>query len=156
MADELTLPDEQQLAEQQTAEQQVAPKEDFGEKAVKVAASAVLATTLVGALSEPPRAELITLPEPVPIVQVINDVEDDGIADEDEEDDEKQSRWMKLLKVLRYLIIALMLAATLAFGLLKGCAGIGVGLLPPAQEEQQEQQAHTTSTEDERGVAQSV
>ena len=118
--------------------------DQFGKAAVKVAASTVLATTLVSALNEPPRTDLMTLPDPVPIVYVLDNLEDDGIADEDEPDDEKQSRWMKLLKVLRYLL-----------AVLKGCVGLATVPLMPHEDEQQEQVTHQTQsqTEDERGVA---
>ena len=129
--------------------------DQFGKAAVKVAASTVLATTLVSALNEPPRTDLMTLPDPVPIVYVLDDLEDDGIADEDEQDDEKQSRWIRLLKILKYLLVVLALAATLALAVLKGCVGLATVPLMPHEDEQQEQVTHQTQsqTEDERGVA---
>ena len=54
--------------------------EDIGRKTVKVAASTVLATTLVGALSEPPNTDLMSLPEPTPIVYTISMVGDCTLA----------------------------------------------------------------------------
>ena len=122
--------------------------------AAKVAASAVLATSLVGALSEPPDVELITLPEPVPIVQQYQAIDDDDYDDDERREDVKQSRWRRILRALKYLLVALALLASLLLGILKGCAGVSAGLLLPGDEEQQEQSvSHTTSTEDERGVS---
>lgn len=126
--------------------------EEIGRTTVKVAASTVVATTLVGALSEPPRADMITLPEPVPIIQLYQ-IEDDVVPDEDEETTDQESRLKRLLRLLRYLAIALALAAAIIFGALKGCAGIAGGLLLPPDDEQQEQSVSTTQTEDERGVS---
>lgn len=126
----------------------------MGRTAIKVAASAVVATSLASALAEPPHIELMSLPAPTPIVRVYEPYDDDLVPDEDEQDDESSSRWRRLLKLLKYLVVALALAASITLGMLKGCAGIAGGLLlPPAEEEQQEQAAHTSQTEDERGVA---
>ena len=121
---------------------------------VKVAASAVLASTLVGALSEPPHAEMMSLPEPTPIVQIYQAVDDDPVDDEDDEQDESQRRWRRLLKALKYLLVALALVGSIALGVLKGCAGVaGSLLLPPEDEEQEQTTNQRSNTEDERGVA---
>ena len=127
--------------------------EEIGKKTVKVAASAVVATTLVGALAEPPNTDLMSLPEPTPIVQMYQAIDDDPLPDEDDERDESQSRWKRILKALRYLLVALALVAGILFGALKGCAGLLAAPLLPHDEEQQEQTTHQTQTEDERGVA---
>ena len=127
--------------------------EEIGTKTVKVAASAVVATTLVGALAEPPNTDLMSLPEPTPIVQMYQAIDDDPLPDEDDERDESQSRWKRILKALRYLLVALALVAGILFGALKGCAGLLAAPLLPHDEEQQEQTTHQTQTEDERGVA---
>ena len=128
--------------------------DEVGRKAVKVAASTVIATTLVGALAEPPHAEMMTLPEPTPIVQVYQAYDDDVTPDDDETEDEQKSRWKTILRMLRYLLIAAALIAGIVLGTLKGCAGIAGGLLLPPEDEQEEQpQAPKTQTEDERGVA---
>lgn len=108
------------------------------ETAGRVAASAVLATSLVAALSEPPKAELISLPEPTPIVQVYSPYVDDIEPAEDDEEDET-SRWKIILKILRYLAVALLVTAAVVFGALKGCAGCSAGLLLPDDPPQQEQ-----------------
>lgn len=117
----------------------------------RVALSAVLATSLATALSEPPNTDLMALPEPTPIVQVYDPYVDDGLPLEDEDDEGEESRWKRLLKILRYLAVALLIGGAVAFGALKGCAGCtATALLPddPPQEEQaqeseqeQEQQA---------------
>lgn len=137
------------------AEETVELLDDIGRKTVKVAASAVLATTLVGALSEPPNTDLMSLPEPTPIVQMYQAADDDPIPDEDDDEDEKAKRWARILKILKMLFVALALAGTIAFGALKGCAGIVGTLALPGDDEQQEQEQGTTTseTEDERGVA---
>jgi hypothetical protein len=137
----------------QSADDLVDKLDWVGRTTVKVAASTVLATTLVGALSEPPNTDLMTLPEPTPIVQMYQAVDDDPIPDEDDEDDESAQRWQRVLKILKMLFVALALAGTIAFGALKGCAGIVGTLALPGDDEQQEQSATPSQTEDERGVA---
>lgn len=127
--------------------------EEIGKTTVKVAASTVVATTLVGALAEPPNTDLMTLPEPTPIVQMYQAIDDDPLPDEDDEVDESKSRWRRVLKTLKYLLVALALVAGILFGVLKGCAGLLAAPLVPHDEEQQEQTTHQTQTEDERGVA---
>lgn len=127
--------------------------EEIGKTTVKVAASTVVATTLVGALAEPPNTDLMTLPEPTPIVQMYQAIDDDPLPDEDDEVDESKSRWRRVLKALKYLLVALALVAGILFGVLKGCAGLLAAPLVPHEEEQQEQTTHQTQTEDERGVA---
>ena len=127
--------------------------EEIGKTTVKVAASTVVATTLVGALAEPPNTDLMTLPEPTPIVQIYQAIDDDPLPDEDDEQDESRSRWCRVLKALKYLLVALALVAGILFGALKGSAGLLAAPLVPHDEERQEQTTHQTQTEDERGVA---
>ncbi|MBR3235361.1 MAG: hypothetical protein IKG11_07075 [Atopobiaceae bacterium] len=129
--------------------------EQIGRQTVKVAAAAVVATSIASALAEPPHIELMSLPEPVPIVQVYQSYDDDIIPDEDEDEDKLASRLRRLLKAIKYLLMALALVAGILLGTLKGCAGIAGGLLlPPAEQEQQEQrETHHQQAEDERGVA---
>jgi dihydrodipicolinate synthase/N-acetylneuraminate lyase len=95
----------------------------------------------------------MSLPEPTPIVQMYQAVDDDPIPDEDDDEAEKAKRWARILKILKMLFVALALAGTIAFGALKGCAGLLAAPLVPHDEEQQEQTTHQTQTEDERGVA---
>ena len=126
---------------------------ELAKTAGKAAAAAVIATSLVGALSEPPRADLMSLPDPTPIVQQYV-VEEDVIPDEDHEDDTRETFLQRLLRLLKYLLVALALLATIALGVLKGCAGVaGSALLPPADEEQEQQDQRPATAEDERGVA---
>ena len=127
--------------------------EDVGRVAVKVAASAVVASSLASALADPPDPASLTLPDPVPIVRQYEVFDQDAIPDDDEEQDEASSRWLRLRKVLRYLLMALAVTAALFFGVLKGCAGVaGSLLLPPADDERQEQRAAPAPAQDERGV----
>ncbi|MBQ9057686.1 MAG: hypothetical protein IJ125_00715 [Atopobiaceae bacterium] len=95
----------------------------------KVAMSAVLATTLAGALSQPPRRDLMTLPDPVPIIRVIEPPVVDVPADTDEEPDKRAERIKRLLKLLKFLVVALLLGAAVVFGALKGCASCSAGVL---------------------------
>ena len=143
MVDERTLPE---ATEEDRLDQ-------FGKAAVKVAASTVLATTLVGALNEPPRTDLMSLPEPVPIIQLYEVVEDDGIADEDDQEDASKERWRRILKMLKYLLVALALMASILFGVLSGCAGAVAGTLFPSNERVQQSDQVPARIEDERGVA---
>ena len=137
-------------------EERIDALEEMGRTTIKVAATAVIASSLVGALSEPPRADLMSLPEPTPLVQVYQELDDDPLDDEDDEQDETESRWRRVLRMLKYLLVAAALIGSIAFGVLKGCARIAGGLLlPPTDEEQEQEQAspQTGAAEDERGVA---
>ena len=135
------------------AEERLDQLEDIGRKTAKVAASAVLASTLVGALSEPPDTNLIKLPEPVPIVQQYNVVDDDDDVDDDKKKDTRTSRWSRLLQLLKYLIIALIFVATLLLGVLKGCAAVLSAPLLPGEDEQQGQQDQSEREQTPVGVA---
>ena len=108
-------------------------------------------------LAERPGIELITLPEPTPIVQIYNPYVDDVEPEETEEDDAESNRWRRILKLLRMLAVALLIAASLAFGLLKGCASCSAGfLLPPddsPQEEQADEQARSSEPDAELPAA---
>lgn len=111
----------------------------------QVAAATVLATSLAAVLSEPPRADLVTLPEPTPIVQVYNPYVDDIEPSESEEDDTESNRWRRLLRILRMLAVALLIAGSIAFGLLKGCASCSAGFLLPPDDPPQEEQADSNN-----------
>lgn len=126
--------------------------DEVGRTTVKIAASAVLATTLASALAEPPRADLMSLPEPTPIVQMYQAVDDDPIDDEDETD-ESQNKWRRLLRILKYLMVVLALTGAVLLGVLKGCAGLVAVPLLPGDDDRQEQTTQQVQTEDERGVA---
>ena len=159
MADEQTGSRE---VEEDQASEHLDQLEDIGKTVVRVAASAVVASSLASALAEPPHAEMMSLPEPVPIVRMYQAVDDDVLVDEEDEVDESESRWRRILRILKYLLVALALVGSILLGALKGCAGIAGGLMLPHDEEQQEQQReqesshHSSATEDERGVATGV
>lgn len=118
------------------------PDTDDGlaEKAGKVALSMLAATSLTAALAEPPRTDLMTVPEPTPIVMVLDETEDEAPKDlvEEQGEDEKQ-RLRRILRLLRLLIVALLLTAAIVFGVLKGCASCTATVLAPDEQEQQEQ-----------------
>ena len=137
-------------------EERVDHLDDVGRKVIKVAASTVLASTLASALAEPPHVEMMSLSDPAPIVRVYQAIDHAPLVDEDEdEQDDETSRWRRLLKALKYLMVALALLASIALGLLKGCAGLIAAPLLPHEDERQEQSStqSQTQTEDERGVA---
>lgn len=113
---------------------------DAAKTAAKVVASAALATSLVGALSEPPDTTLMQLPEPVPIVQQYYIADDDDDVDDERKKDTKTDRWRRILQLIRYLLIALLFVGTLLFGVLKGCAGIVAAPFLAQDDQQQEQQ----------------
>ncbi|MBR1829155.1 MAG: hypothetical protein IJ781_06545 [Atopobiaceae bacterium] len=120
--------------------------EQLAKTAGRVAASALLATSLTAALTEPPRADLITLPEPTPIVQVYNPYADDIEPAEEDEDDSESNRWRRILRIMKYLAVALLLAGSIALGLLKGCVGCSAGLLAPPDDPPQEEQEDEQNT----------
>lgn len=127
--------------------------DEMGRSVVKVAASAVVATSLVSALQEPPRPELMSLPEPTPIVQMYEAFDEDPVPDEDDEQDETVSRWRRLLKVLKLLMIVLALAGSIALAVLKGCTGILAAPSVPDNEQEEQSSDVQQPAEDERGVA---
>lgn len=135
-------------ADEAVQEERLDKLDKIGRATVKVATSAVLATTLASALSEPPHAEMMTLPEPVPIVQMYQATDDDPLVDEDDDQEKQASRWRRLLKALKYLLVALLFVGSLALGILKGCAGVVGTLLLPDDDEHQEQVIDSNGAED--------
>lgn len=102
----------------------------------KVASTAALAAVLATTLATSPvhidHSALV--PEPVPIVKVINlDPPDEPPAHDDEQQKAKKIDWLKILK---FLLVALLLVASLVFGAVKGCAGCAGSLvLPPVADD---------------------
>ena len=109
-----------------------------GKVAEGVVVSAVLATSLASALSEPPRSDLMSLPDPTPIVRTLESFEDEEPpVPDDDDDDEASRRRERLLRLLRLLALAIFLALSLAFGALKGCASCAATFVAPVPEEQE-------------------
>ena len=100
-------------------------------KAGRVAIAAALVTTLA---TGPVKAEAYELPQPIPIVYVMQPpVPDEPAASADEPQDDEDHFWRRLLKMLKWALIVLLLLVTCAFGALKGCAGlIAAPALPAA------------------------
>lgn len=120
--------------------------------AKKAAVSAVLATSLSSVLSEPPRTDLVTLPQPTPIVRMLDDFdEDDTPEDKQDEEDGPTSTWRDaLLRILRMLALAILVALILGFAALKGCASCAARTaLPPAQEQEDEAQDEAADDEED-------
>lgn len=107
----------------------------------KTAMAAVLAGTIAaGAQAVTP--DQIHLPDPVPIVQVIDmghspDAPDDS---SDEQDQTKSMAWKKALKFLLYVLVAMAFVASVAFGALQGCVGCTGSVAVPSTSDAQEQQ----------------
>lgn len=144
--------DELDRAYRAAEDDELADVESLGAAVGKATVSAVLATSLAGALSAPPRADLITLPEPTPIVQEYR-VEEELPPHEEQQDDARTIRWRRMLQILKRLLVVLMLVATLLFGVLKGCAGLAMAPLLPQEDQQEQHSAQSAPAEDERGVA---
>ena len=114
---------------------------DAARKAGHAAMSVVLATSLASALSTPPNTDLVTLPEPTPIVQQYEPpVEEEVLPEEDEEAPSKEPFWKKLLRVLKYLLIAVLIVGTIVLGAVKGCTSCTGSLVAPTEESQQDDQ----------------
>ena len=129
------------MDDETTCEEEPVSKQGAGKAAATAAMSTLLAASLVGALSEPPNTDQMTLPEPTPIVLVLQDEEpEEPVPEPDTDADEQNARWKRLLKLLRWLLIAALLVAMLVFGALKGCASCSAGLLLPEGEDQQQEQ----------------
>lgn len=94
----------------------------------KVALSAMLATSLAGVLNQPPRKDLMTLPDPVPIVRVLEQPQVAPAVDVDEDEDKARERLKRILKILKFLLAALALCAAVTFALLKGCSSCSTGM----------------------------
>ena len=112
---------------------------DKADKAGRAAVAAVLAGSIAagaGALTP----DQVQLPEPVPIVQVL-DMGGDQAPDTVVEDqqDEKQSPWRKILKYLLFALAALALAVGVVLGALQGCTSCSGPLAAPVSSEQQDQ-----------------
>ena len=95
---------------------------DVADGASKTAMAAVLAGTIaVGANAVTP--DDINLPEPVPIVQMIDqpvaDVPDDVV--DDDQDKQRSQAWKKALKFLLYALVAMLMVGGLAVAALQGC-----------------------------------
>ncbi len=109
----------------------------FGEKAGRVAMSTMLAASLSAVLAEPPRTDMMTLPDPTPIVQVVEEEEEEESVEEDAEEQERESRLERILRILRFLAIALAIVLAIVLAVTRGCASCAAPLL--TQNEQQEQ-----------------
>ena len=136
------MDDEREISLEELAAELSEEAKELGKTTGKVALSAVLATSLAGVLQQPPNTDLMSLPEATPIVRVLED-EKPGVAppEEDIEVDEAKERRQRLLKMLKYLLIALFLLAALLFGAMKGCTSCTAGALLPDDDPKQEQKS---------------
>ena len=138
--------DDDQLAEEHEA------RGLSGESARKIghtALSIMLATSLASALSVPPNTDLVTLPDPTPIIQVYEPpVEEEVLPEDDEESPSEESLLRKLLRILKYLLIALLVTGAIVFGALKGCASCAGPVVAPTDEPEQQEQVEETQAEE--------
>lgn len=122
---------------------------ELGKTAGKVALTAALATSLSAALHEPPNTDLMNLPTPTPLVQVLETEKPEMPKPvEEPQEDEDEARRQRILRLLKFLLIALLIAGTLLFGMLKGCTSCTAGVLLPRDDAKQEQQAEDSSEQD--------
>lgn len=125
--------------------------EAVGRVAERLALAAVLATSLSSALGQPPRTDLVGLPEPTPIVRTFESMEEGDVDPADDEAEDETSRRRRLLRLLRMLALALLLVASLVIGTLKGCASCAVSpFLLPGGEQREEVAADGEGTAGER------
>lgn len=90
-------------------------------KTAKVAVAAALVSTLAVGVAP----DKVHLPDPVPIVHVIDQgVDQPADQPSDQAPDRQRAPWKKIMKWLVMALMALLAAAGIFFGALKGCAGI--------------------------------
>ena len=97
----------------------------------KAAVAAMLVTTLTATPLSP---DQVPLPEPTPIVQIYQPPADEPPTIVDDQAPDKTALWKKVLKVLKYVLIALILAAVCLFGAVKGCASCSTVAVPAVPE----------------------
>ena len=142
--EELLGYDAQELAGTDAAEPDSDDDEDLGDKlreAGKVAShaalSAAMAATMSAALSAPPDPRVITLDEPVPIVQMYEAPKEETHIPQEDQAELRRERLRRILRMIRWALVAIFLIAAVVFGLLRGCASCSAGILaPPPQEEE--------------------
>ena len=136
------MDDEREISLEELAAELSEDAKELGKTTGKVALSAVLATSLAGVLQQPPNTDLMSLPEATPIVRVLEDEKPEVSPPEEEieVDDAKEHR-QRLLKMLKYLLVALFLLAALLFGAMKGCTSCTAGALLPDDDSKQEQKS---------------
>lgn len=123
---------------------------DIGKVAAHAALSTAMAASMSAALSEPPDASVMDLPEPVPIVRTLEEMDPEPEVQaplvEDQEEIAARRR-EQLLKFLRYALIVVALLATVVFGAMKGCASCTAKTLmaPPPDQGSAQQTAAQTS-----------
>ena len=117
------------------------------------AGKTVVAAALAGAVATGAAAvtpDQINLPEPVPIVQTVDQGADLPDQTVDDHADKKASAWKNIFKVLKYAILALFFAAAFFFGVLQGCAGCaGQAAAPIMQDTSSSEVEASASTETE-------
>ena len=105
----------------------------------KVAVAAALATTLAAG---PVAPEKIHLPDPVPIVHVIDFGVDQPAPDQPaDQASDHRSVWKKIMKFILVALFALLTAAGVLLGAAKGC----VGTLAPIFDDGEDAPAETTA-----------
>lgn len=111
--------------EKQTARKASAGKSDSIKGVAEAAGKTAIAAALAGAVATGAAAvtpDQINLPEPVPIVQVVDQDVDAPDSVVDDEAEKKTSAWKKILQILKFLLIAAFIIGALVFGVLQGCA----------------------------------
>ena len=108
------------------------------DKTGRGAVAAVLAGTIaVGAAGVTP--DQVPLPEPVPIVHVVDmgggiDLPDEVVDDQQQAD---ESAWRKIIKIILMALAALALVAGIVFGALQGCTSCAGPVAAPVNSSQE-------------------
>ena len=102
--------------------------------AADAAGKTVVAAALAGAVATGAAAvtpDQINLPEPTPIVQTVDQGQDQPDQTVDDQAEKKAAARKNLFKFLKYAILALFFAAAFIFGMLQGCAACSGTLAAP-------------------------
>lgn len=118
------------------------------EKAGRVALAGVAAASLTAALAEPPRTDMMVLPEATPIVQVLSEESEQDPVEDQQDEAEQESRLERILRILRFLVVGLALVGALLFASLKGCAACSAYMASQRGNEVEQQTSDEDSTDD--------
>ena len=104
--------------------------------AAGAAGKTMVAAALAGAVATGAAAvtpDDIHLTDPVPIVQTVDTTADLPDSTVDDQEQKKASAVKRILEILKYVLIALFVAAAFLFGVLQGCASCTGQLAAPVQ-----------------------
>lgn len=109
---------------------------DGAKEATDAVGKTVVAAALAGAVATGAAAvtpDQIHLPDPTPIVQTIDQGVDQPDQVVDDQDTKKASAWKSIWQVLKFVLLALFVAAGFMLAALQGCAACAGPLAAPVQ-----------------------